>query len=259
MAEKKQSTKLSTKKIIDDSLKAARDHMHGALANISSSAPVIDETKVKFLSNPKIMAALGAASATAGASLAGLIKIRGRSLFPLPYKIGAGILGGIAGYQIPSITKKYQGLNKEEIQDLNKSYLKNVSNITDKYLKLQAPVAAVYNLTKTSSFGSVVGSVAGMAGRAIRPLSGMAWRAIKPLPGMAWRNKYIRRPIKIGLAGAGLTTAGTYLYKGYKHFTRPSSGENYNTMLRNNILAGNINQEELSQDDMINVRRLGMR
>jgi len=244
MAEKKQSTKFSTDKVIKEYAQKAKDSMHNAMADFSSSQPLIDENKVKFLSNPKIMAALGATASLAGASLAGLIKIKGKSLFPLPYKIGAGVLGGIAGYKIPALTKKYQGLDQEQIKNLNREYLKGTSNITDKYLKLQAPVTALYDLSKTSSLGSIAMG----AGKAIRRLSGMAWG-----------NKYIRRPVKIGAGAVGTLGA----YQGYQRYAKPHmgprSGDNYNTMLRNNILAGNINQEELSQEDAINVRQLGMR
>jgi len=78
MAEKKQSTKFSTDKVIKEYAQKAKDSMHNAMADFSSSQPLIDENKVKFLSNPKIMAALGATASFAGASLAGLIKIKGK-------------------------------------------------------------------------------------------------------------------------------------------------------------------------------------
>ncbi len=69
-------------------------------------------------------------------------------------------------------------------------------------------------------------------------------------------SSFLRRAAGWGVKGA----TGFGAYAGVKSlYNRPSSGENYTTYLRNQMLRGNIKPEELSQQDMANVGRLGLR
>jgi len=64
-----------------------------------------------------------------------------------------------------------------------------------------------------------------------------------------------------GTRGAVGALGGTGAFKGYQllQSKRKLSGKNYTTFLRNNILSGNIQPNQLSQNDLISVRKLGMR
>ena len=64
----------------------------------------------------------------------------------------------------------------------------------------------------------------------------------------------------------GLGVKGGAVYTGLKGagavrraFNAPRSSSNYTTMLRNNILSGNITQNQLTQPDLVSVRKLGLR
>ena len=89
------------------------------------------------------------------------------------------------------------------------------------------------------------GWVAGGVGKGLTtPL----WSKNVGIPAKAW-----------GLATQG--AAGYGVYRGIKALNQKKrlSGTNYATMLRNNVLAGNLKSDELSQTDLLAVRRLGMR
>ena len=63
-----------------------------------------------------------------------------------------------------------------------------------------------------------------------------------------------KAPISLAVGGAGYL--GYKLNKGSK---TPKSGRDYNTLIRNNVLAGNISKDELSLRDLQSVRKLGLK
>jgi hypothetical protein len=85
-------------------------------------------------------------------------------------------------------------------------------------------------------------------------------KGIFPRTGLAKGQKipFSRKALSYGVRG-GLLGTGTYGgYKVYKKTSGPRSGRNYTTHLRNNVLAGNIKPSEMSQEDLISVRKLGL-
>jgi hypothetical protein len=199
----------------------------------------------KLLNNKYLMGSLYGTAALAGGALARLIKIKSEPLFKKKYLIPLAISGAVSGYFAPDTFKKLQEINndKEAIKLLKDKY-KGINKVYFKTNKLLVPISQISQLAKMSSwYGSALKGV----GTALTSGTRKAW-GVTP----------IRRAAKIGI-GSGALYGG---YKGVKHIINKNknmSGNNYTTMLRNNILSGNIDQEQLSQPDLIDVKRIGMK
>lgn len=87
------------------------------------------------------------------------------------------------------------------------------------------------------------------------------WKGYFPRSGLArgakipFGRKVLSKTVRWGTVG-GLGYGG---YKLNKRLGAPRSGANYTTLLRNNILSGHINPDELGQQDLKSVKLLGMR
>jgi len=110
------------------------------------------------------------------------------------------------------------------------------------------------DLSKEAGLGNFIGGSLSTIGstlwKGIRTRSGIEAGKKIPLGRKVWGYT-----VKGGL-GAGALYGG---YKGYKRLSGPKSGTNYTTFLRNQVLAGNVSPDELSQPDLRSVRTLGMR
>jgi hypothetical protein len=62
----------------------------------------------------------------------------------------------------------------------------------------------------------------------------------------------------VATKATALGGAGVGAYAGHKALTRPQSTANYNTFLRNNILAGRIQPSQLNRQELVAVRKLGL-
>jgi hypothetical protein len=191
------------------------------------------------------MSSLGATSHLVGGTLARLIKIKSEPLFNKKYLIPLTAAGAVAGYFLPDTFKKLQEINNDKnAVKLLKDRYKGINKVYSTTNKLLIPIGQISQLAKISSW---YGSALKGAGTVLKSGVGKAW-GVTP----------IRRTAKVGIGGGAL-------YGGYKGFeylknrNKNLSGNNYTTMLRNNILSGNIDQEQLSQPDLIDVRRIGMK
>lgn len=68
-----------------------------------------------------------------------------------------------------------------------------------------------------------------------------------------------QRAFSVGTKAGTMGAAGYGTYKLNQRANLPTSGHDYTTFLRNNILAGKISPNELSPSDMESVRGLGLR
>lgn len=108
-----------------------------------------------------------------------------------------------------------------------------------------------------------ISGIFGLAGGAMRGAYGLAKGTAKNVMGAAFSgtkgkpigNKIFTWGSRIGL-GAGAYGAGKYVYN---KMPGVPAQPNYTTALRNNVLAGKISPEEMSQQDLTDVKALGMR
>lgn len=204
--------------------------------------------------------ALGAITGAAAAALStpGLLqgKVRLKDLYKLrKVPISVFALGGVPlGWNAPRVHNKYleyiQG--KATKKEAQKAYTKLVEETEDTIKR--GPIL----FKKTAGFLSVTtGLGAGLARGAAATAKRTGGFLGRGLIGSRGTSKFHRLGVRAGfgaLAAAG-TISGTRLYQSKRRL----SGNNYSTFLRNNILAGNIQPNQLSQQDLMSVRRLGMR
>lgn len=108
-----------------------------------------------------------------------------------------------------------------------------------------------------------ISGIWGLAGGAMRGAYGLAKGTAKNIVAGAFSstkgkpigNKIFTWGSRIGL-GAGAYGAGKYVYN---RLPGVPAQPNYTTALRNNVLAGKISPEEMSQQDLTDVKALGMR
>jgi len=217
-----------------------------------------DAQPVEDTTRSRIMAAgLGAISGLAVSTL-GPMLFR-RKITPvwkrIPVKPAASITlaGGVAGLTAPSLVNTIIAERRGEISAGTAE--KELKERQDIEKDLDTAIAAIPTFRKQAGLlttplkagGKALGWMAGGVGTGLKT----PWWSRKAkigIPARAW-----------GLATHG--AAGFGVYKGIKAIRdrRQLSGTNYATMLRNNLLAGNVKMDELSQADLLAVRRLGMR
>lgn len=98
-------------------------------------------------------------------------------------------------------------------------------------------------------------SIAGAISKGVSKVPGFAFKRTFPGKDAGAISRYVGYGLKTGIVGGG-----SYLgYKGYRKFKKPNFKPNYTTFLRNNVISGNIKPSELSRNDMVAVRRLGLK
>jgi len=172
-------------------------------------------------------------------------------------------LGGVPlGWNLPRTHNKYleyvQG--KATKSDAQEAYTKLVEEESD--VRKRSPI--LFNqkkrslLKKEAKFLSVAANltsktVKSTLGGAAATAKGIG-RGVMGSPGTSKLQRVVSRG-SVGILGAAGAVGGV----GAIRSRRRLSGNNYTTFLRNNILAGNIQPAQLSQQDLVSVRRLGMR
>jgi uncharacterized membrane protein YebE (DUF533 family) len=111
-------------------------------------------------------------------------------------------------------------------------------------------------MSKQSSVLPFLGRAAGTVAKTGWKAGGSFAKGLLPVSKTAPLGSRIMGKISKGVAIGGLGYGG---YKGYQAVTRPVSGSNYTTFLRNNILSGNINANEITDRDKTQINNLGMR
>lgn len=223
-----------------------------------------DDKPVSSTFKDKMMwAALGAIGALAtGSTIPRLLK----SPLTKSQLIGGVVSGGVAGFSAPIlhniILKEKQGQlpkghgKKEykalaQLEETAKREIQEFPQLFKQSAFLGRAAGKVIGATSTGVSGTLRGGL-----KAVR--EGLRWKVKPTYRGAGvWKvplgGKIWGYTVKGGV-GVGAIAGGSKLYQR----SRVKSGANYTTMLRNNILAGNIKPNELSIADMAAVQRIGM-
>jgi hypothetical protein len=203
-----------------------------------------DSEKKDYNVGKRLLMAGGAGLATAGLSFAALTaikKLNPNLLKTLPINTASiigGFSGATAGFLHPDI--------RNSIIDYHKH--KDDKKLNDDFSKITMTKQAGWGGAVTKGITNFAGNAASTIGKTIA--GGMKFGG-KPTFG----EKVTRFAVK-GTALGGIGYGG---YKAVSSATRPVSGDNYTTLLRNNILNGNISGNEISDHDKSNINNLGMR
>lgn len=178
----------------------------------------------------------------------------------LPLYLANAAAGAATGYFTPDVANIF---NAEARGDIDKQEAKRLLRTLDKS-SIKAfdetkEVAELYGgINKKAAF---VKSVKNIAVKGAKGTGGLLWKGMFPrykiLEGA--KTPFRRKVLSFGVRGGALAGAGYGAFKGVQQINAPRSGQNYTTFLRNQMLAGNVQPEELSQRDLISVRKLGMR
>ena len=227
-----------TEHIADKKLKVEAD-----IASLSKKMIRPTDTVKDVTSKDRVMwAALGGLTGLAGsAGIAKVIsKMTNRSMKSLlPYMIGKAAIGGTIGYFSPDARNKMIQESKGEI--------------SSKDLKKSLKAYGKFDTKMESIFDGSMDKEAGVSGIALNLLRKGFTGGRKAVGGG------VRLAVKHPLATtAGVVGAGAYgthkLNQRYKYRSKP----NYTTFLRNQVLAGNIQPNELTNQNFRSIRRLGM-
>lgn len=222
--------------------------------------PVSDTSKDKM-----IAAGLGAIM---GLSFSTLGPMLVRSIKPvwkrIPIRSAAAITLGssLAGATAPSLVNSIVSERRGEIPEgsAEKEFKERQMLERD----IENAVAAFPTFKKSAGLLTTPLRMAGNFARFGGKKAGQGALGLAKSVGEGLVSNPFSRKAGIGRRAWGLTVqgaAGFGAYKGVKaaRSRRRLSGTNYTTMLRNNMLAGNIKTNEVSQADLIRVRNMGMR
>jgi hypothetical protein len=215
------------------------------------------DTSFKGRITPALLSGIGAFAGSAVLPKL-LLKIN-----PPPAMVAAITMAGLgSGYFAPdfynaALDAKRGKISKSEAIDIIKRMEGRSSMVGEKANE----VAGHYNdLTKNAT---ITGTLLRAAGKGIKYVAkGIGGGAKLWAHGIAPVDKTAPIGAKVfGLATKGVTLGGIGYgaYSAHKAFTAPRSGSNYSTMLRNNVLAGNVQANELSPIDRSQVQKLGLR
>ena len=189
-----------------------------------------------------------------------------------------GLAGVPLGWNLPRVHNKYleyaQGqATKTEAQE---AYTKLTEEVED--TKKRSPLLFKKTPPIFKKESSLLSNVANVGGRTGGSILGGAFAAAKRTGGLLGKGVVgtantvptasggMRRTFGGGLytwgsrmAVGGAATAGVVGANSLYQSKRKLSGQNYTTFLRNNVLAGNIKPDQLSQQDLISVRKIGIR
>jgi len=201
------------------------------------------------------------ATASLGTALAYSHILKKMGHTPIPKLLMAGLTlgGGALGYTYPEINnailshKRGESTRKDvdiAMRDYNKLPRVAVDKLYEHFGDSKSGIVKKSSLDSLAIKGlKATGKVVGTTGKAI--LSGL-----KKTPKGAKFGEKAFGYITKGVALAGTGVAGSAIAK---NVAAPRSQGNYQTFLRNNILAGNINPSEVPQSDAKLVNELGMR
>jgi len=182
-----------------------------------------------------------------------------------------GLSGVPMGWNLPRVHNKYleyiKGIgSKSEAQ---KAYTKLVEEEVD--VRERTPILfekTSFLSTATRLGGTAAGKIVGRAAATAKGTGKFIGQGLMPIKkidtGLVTKRKLLGRRGMLhaysvrgglGIAGVAGAVGGTRAFQS----RRKLSGQNYTTFLRNNVLAGNIKPEQLSQADLVAVRRMGMR
>jgi len=181
----------------------------------------------------------------------------------MPTSVALGIAGLVSGYGVLPLAHMIRNNQKTSI--IKKQMHKMHDASRDVFDNASAPINELFakraglGWNTVRGVGKLLGGAAIFGGRQI-------WKGLKPaakavLPsGKTYMppHRLVRGAVVKGTAlVGGMTATSATIGK----ITNPTveSGANYTTYLRNNVLAGRINPNQLGADDLADIKRLGMR
>jgi len=191
----------------------------------------------------------------------------------------SGMAGAAFGWNAPSVHNKYLEYIQKKVpkENAQEAYSELVG--TTKRVQEEAPLffkksSYIEKRALLSTFakrfvigtGKAIGTGVAATTKGATKFIGKGLAGTpKTIPSIAVKGGYRRSVLGgihtwgvrggVGALGAAGLMGASRLYQARKKL----SGQNYTTFLRNNILAGNIKPEQLSQEDLVAVRKLGMR
>jgi len=251
---------------IEDIQSKIKDRVEDSRSNFESNisrsiaksfAKPTDEIKDPTLKDRLIHSALGG---IAGVAIAGGLSGIFKSKFLTPLNL-AGIASAMtSGYFIPDIVNTIrEEVKGDKTPGESTRLIRELEEPSRKASRETEDIAKLYSgIFKKSSF---IGGAKNIVYGGIKGTAGLLGKGLFPRTGIkdGVKTPFSRKILSYGVRGGALAGAGYGGYKGIKHLNAPISGNNYTTFLRNQILAGNVNQGELSQRDLVAVRKLGMR
>jgi hypothetical protein len=236
------------KKLMAENLKQkASDAISNVYSDIGGLARFqykkTDEIKDPTMKDRLTWAALGGLMGLAGSIVTPKMipkKIIGSGGFPIALKAGITLSGATAGYFAPDVRnimiEEKKGLvSREEA----KRAIRDYGKIDEKVFRNIGEIAAIPMEKKA------------FIGGAIRGGFSLGKRGLTAGARKIWGTRLGKAAV-IGAGGYGAYEAGRVI-------TRKPYEQNYTTFLRNQTLRGNIQPGEMSQSDLISVRKLGMR
>ena len=187
----------------------------------------------------------------------------------IPVTLAETAFGFGTGYFTPDIGKlmrreKSGDISHEETREKIKSMEENATHASNKAEEIIDLYKGTFKEKSKDGFekeSGLIGGVSGLIGKTLKGTTGLLWKGVNPRVGLkSWqKTPFHRKALSFGVRG-GVGVGALYGgYKGIQRMSGPRSGENYTTLLRNNVLAGNVKPGELSQEDLISVKKLGLR
>jgi len=206
------------------------------------------------LKDRAMYAALGGIAAAAATPIISKFIFRNKNM-SIPLFLANIASSATTGYFTPDIANVIRGEVKGDISSKEaKKIIKDFDLPSRKVFEETKEISKLYGSGFKKQAG-IFRSAFRLAGSTARRTGGAIGKGI-----YVGKNPSIRKRIwGYGVKGGLLTGAGYGTYRGIKRFSGPRSNANYTTFIRNQLLSGNIHPSELSQQDLIAVRKLGMR
>ncbi len=245
-----------SKKIQKATHDAQLDVSHSIAKSVTSPKSEIKDPTRKS----RVMhAALGALSAMALTPVFSRLNRSKKISIPLLLANTASL--ATTGYFTPDISNMIKKEVRGKVSpEESKRFIRVMEDPSNKMFNETKEISELYGggFKKESSLTS---GTLKLIGKTIKGGSATIGKGLYPRYGIkkGVKTPWGRKALSFGVRG-GLTAGALYGgYKGIRKLNAPRSGSNYTTFLRNQTLAGNIHPNELSQQDLISVRKLGMR
>ena len=219
------------------------------------------EKKDYNISHRLMLAGLaGGIAAGGGIGISKALKKMNPKIFKGKIKIPALVLSSLSsaalGYFHPDIRNAvidyHAHKDEKRLKEDIKQYLNSEKNIRAKGNEVLETYSQNNEMSKQSEWVKPVikgiGNITSTIGKTIA--GGFAFGG-KPSIG--------QKVTRIAVKGTTLGGLGYGVYKGYQAVSRPQSTDNYTTFLRNNMLAGNISSNEITDREKSQINDLGMR
>lgn len=224
---------------------------------LTPSNEELHDTSVKSRILPMSLGGIGMLGSMLATSH--ILKKMNRRPIPKKLMIGSTLASAMYGYLYPDLNNaviryKHGEISRKAAEKIIKDVNSTASNVKNKTIDIAN--SSTWGMKKQANIGKVVSGGIGMLGKGLKTFGRAAWSGLKPTPKNAKLGEKIFGYTTKGFALAGVGVGGSVAAK---NITAPRSSGNYQTFLRNNILAGNINPNEVPESDAKTVNELGMR